>query len=114
VGAQTDAEPVVVRPACVRSVKQGKAGTDTLSPAGIEEVDVMRKLLFLVVLLVAGTIGLGFYLGWWRISNTANGEPGEKKYELNVDTNKIKTDTNTAKEKVGLAPGKNKASSQEK
>jgi hypothetical protein len=74
----------------------------------------MRKLLFFLLVLVAATVGLGFYLDWFRVSRSAETETGKESIELNIDTNKIKTDTRTAKEKIGISSEKTNASSEQK
>jgi hypothetical protein len=74
----------------------------------------MRRLLFFVLVLVAATIGLGFYLDWFRISNSREAETGQRKIEVSIDTKKIKTDTEKAKEKVGVSPAKAESPSEQK
>jgi hypothetical protein len=58
----------------------------------------MRRLLIVLVLVVAGVAGLGFYQGWWRLST---GETdGNAKIPVSVDREKIEQDKEKAKEKV--------------
>ena len=54
----------------------------------------MKRLLVVVVLLVAGIVGLGFYRGWFRFS-TDNTDPNVNA-TITVDKDKIQAD----KEKV--------------
>jgi hypothetical protein len=74
----------------------------------------MRKLLFFLLVLVVGTIGLGFYLDWFRISTSREAETGKRAIEVNIDTKKIKTDTETAKEKIGVPSAKAESPSEQK
>ena len=58
----------------------------------------MKRLLFVLVLLVVGAVGLGFYLGWWHFSSGgADGKPGAT---ITVDQDKIEADKKAAQEKV--------------
>jgi hypothetical protein len=51
-----------------------------------------------LVLVVAGVAGLGFYQGWWRLST--GGTDGNAKFPVTVDKEKIEQDKEKAKEKV--------------
>jgi uncharacterized protein YxeA len=58
----------------------------------------MKALLFVVVLLLVGVAGLGFYRGWFRISmDNTNHHPSAT---ITVDNNKIHEDEQKAKNKV--------------
>jgi hypothetical protein len=58
----------------------------------------MRRLLLVLVLLVAGVVGLGFYRGWFHLST---GEAdGKSNIPVTVDRDKIEQDKEKAKEKV--------------
>jgi preprotein translocase subunit SecF len=58
----------------------------------------MKTLLVLVVLLLAGIAGLGFYRGWFRLStNSADQKPSAT---ITVDKEKIHADEEQAREKV--------------
>jgi hypothetical protein len=63
-----------------------------------EEVFPMKRLLIVLVLLVAGVVGLGFYQGWFRVST--GGTDGKTNATFEVDQNKIEADKEKAKEKV--------------
>jgi hypothetical protein len=56
------------------------------------------KLLFLLVLLVAGFIGLGFYQGWFHLNTQS--DAGKTDVTLTVDKDKLSADQQRAKEKV--------------
>jgi len=58
----------------------------------------MKRLLVVVVLLVAGIVGLGFYRGWFRLS-TDNTDPNVNA-TITVDQHKIQADKEKAEEKV--------------
>ena len=58
----------------------------------------MRTLVFVVVVLLAGIAGVGFYRGWFGIStNSTDQKPSAT---ITVDKDKIHADEEMAKEKV--------------
>ena len=58
----------------------------------------MKRLMVVVVLLLAGVAGLGFYRGWFSLSTeNADHKPSAT---ITVDKDKIKEDEQSAKEKV--------------
>ena len=58
----------------------------------------MKTLLVVVVLLLVGIAGLGFYRGWFRLStNSTDQKPSAT---ITVDKDKIHADEKMAKEKV--------------
>ena len=58
----------------------------------------MRTLLVVVVLLLVGIAGLGFYRGWFHLStNSTDQKPSAT---ITVDKDKIHADQEMAKEKV--------------
>jgi hypothetical protein len=65
----------------------------------------MRKLLFVLLLLVVGVVALGFYRGWFSSEITHDPESGRNGVQFEVDQNKIKPDVEKAKEKIGGARG---------
>lgn len=58
----------------------------------------MKTLLVVVVLLLAGIAGLGFYQGWFRLST--DGTDQKPSATITVDKGKIHADKEKAKEKV--------------
>ena len=56
------------------------------------------SLLSLIVVLVALTIGLGFYMGWFQISSSS--ENNKPNISLTVDGNKLAADKNKAVDAV--------------
>jgi hypothetical protein len=58
----------------------------------------MKRLLIVLVLVVAGVIGLGFYQGWFRF--TTGGTDGKVNIPITVDREKIEQDKEKVKEKV--------------
>jgi hypothetical protein len=77
----------------------------------------MRRLLLVLVVLVAVALGVGYYRGWFQVSRGGGEEKASP--SITVDREKIKADTDKAKakaqeavqkakEKVGGAAGKEK------
>ena len=58
----------------------------------------MKTLLVVVVLLLAGIAGLGFYQGWFRLS--ADGSDQQPSATFTVDKDKIQADGEAAKDTV--------------
>jgi predicted negative regulator of RcsB-dependent stress response len=58
----------------------------------------MNRFLVVLLLLVAGVVGLGFYLGWFRFSTDSEGQ--KTNITITVDQEKIREDEEKAKEKV--------------
>jgi len=58
----------------------------------------MKRLFVLVVLLVAITAGLGFYLGWFHL--TTETTAGNTNITVTVDKDKIHDDKERAKDKA--------------
>jgi hypothetical protein len=58
----------------------------------------MRRLLIVLVLVVAAIVGVGFYQGWWRLST--GGTDGKANPPVTVDKEKIEQDKERAKEKL--------------
>ena len=59
----------------------------------------MRKLLFALLLLAAGVVALGVYLGWFHFS-TGGKDSGKIDANLTIDSEKIKADAEKAREKA--------------
>jgi hypothetical protein len=58
----------------------------------------MNRFLIAVVLIVACTLGLGYYLGWFSFESESNG--GKSHIQLTVDQTKIQHDEKTVVDKV--------------
>jgi hypothetical protein len=69
-------------------------------------VGIPRKVLFFRPVLVAAALGLGFHLDWFRISTSCDTDTAQTGVEVDIDTNKIKTDTNTARKKFRISSEK--------
>ena len=54
----------------------------------------MTRLLFVLVLVGASAVGLGFYLGWFHIGS--DNADGKSNVTLSVDTDKFQEDRKTA------------------
>jgi hypothetical protein len=59
---------------------------------------MMNRLLVVLVLVVAGIVGLGFYQGWFHVASDGGG--GESNITFTVDTDKMHEDKDKAMEKV--------------
>jgi len=58
----------------------------------------MNRLFAVLLLLVVAVVGLGFYLGWFRVSTDSEGQ--KTNIKITVDKDKIRKDEEKAKEKV--------------
>jgi hypothetical protein len=58
----------------------------------------MRRLLIVLVLVVAGVVGLAFYQGWFPLST--GGPDGKANVPVTADREKIEQDKEEAKQKV--------------
>src|SRR5581483_4862309 len=58
----------------------------------------MKAFLVVLVLLVAGVVGLGFYQGWFHLGSDK--ADGESNVTLSVDTDKFQEDRKTAMAEV--------------
>ena len=58
----------------------------------------MKGMIFVLVLLVAGVVGLGFYMGWFQVSSGSDGNKAS--ITLSVDKDKIQEDKDKAVNKV--------------
>jgi cytoskeletal protein RodZ len=58
----------------------------------------MKALLVIVVVLLVGIAGFGFYQGWFRVST--EGTEQQPSATITVDKDKIRADETSAKEKV--------------
>ena len=65
----------------------------------------MRNLLALFGLLVLGFAGIGWYMGWYKLSFTHNSD-GNLEIRTNVDTKKVGTDSTDALKNLGAVIGK--------
>jgi hypothetical protein len=63
----------------------------------------VRKLLLVLLLLVAGVVGLGFYRDWFTFSTSSDPETGKAGVHLGVDPDKMKSDAETARKKISDA-----------
>lgn len=62
----------------------------------------MKRLFVVLALLVVGAVAIGFYRGWFTVSNSA---PVAGSHDVNVnlatDSDKLKEDIQTVKDKAG-------------
>jgi hypothetical protein len=59
----------------------------------------MRNLLALGALALLVFLGLGWYLGWYRIQSTPTAD-GHRQINIDLNTNKIKTDVSKGEQEV--------------
>jgi hypothetical protein len=59
----------------------------------------MKRIVFLLVLLVAVVGGVGFYLGWFTLTTQTTAD-GKSNVTVTVDKDKIKEDKEKAKDKA--------------
>jgi hypothetical protein len=64
----------------------------------------MRNLLALFGLLVVGFAGIGWHMGWYKLSFT-RGTDGNLEIKTDVDTKKVETDSTDALKNLGTAIG---------
>ena len=62
----------------------------------------MRKLLFVLLVLVAAVVALAYYRGWLIFEKTSDPETGRQGVKLEIDRNKITPDIDKAKQKLGV------------
>jgi hypothetical protein len=67
-------------------------------PCGPIEEKMMKSLIVVLILFVAGVVGLGFYLGWFHFGSDR--ADGKDNLTLTVDEGKFKEDKKTAMEKM--------------
>jgi hypothetical protein len=63
----------------------------------------MRKLLFVLLVLVAGVIALGFYRGWFSSATVHDAESGRQGVQFEIDQTKITSDIDKVKRTTGGA-----------
>ena len=59
----------------------------------------MGRFLFVLVLLAAGVIALGYYMGWFNVSTTRD-PGGQTNIKVNIDEKRIASDADRATDKV--------------
>lgn len=60
----------------------------------------MRNLLALFALMLLTTIGLGWYLGWYKVSSQPASVPGQHSVQIDIDTTKIGADLQNGEQKI--------------
>ena len=60
----------------------------------------MRRVLFVLLLLVVGFVGLGFYRGWFSFATSRAPQSGPQEVKLWVDQEQMKTDLQKFKQKI--------------
>jgi len=63
----------------------------------------MRKLLFVLVVVVLLLVGLGFYREWFHFGTISNPETGQSGVQMTIDQDKMKADVEKARQQVSPA-----------
>lgn len=66
-----------------------------LERANKDEEDLMLKVLGVLLLVIVGVAGLGFYLGWFNVK-----QDGRDNITINVNETKIKEDEEKVKKRI--------------
>jgi hypothetical protein len=61
----------------------------------------MRLFVFVLLLLVAGVVGFGFYRGWFSFKASHDPETGRDEIKFEIDRKKIEPDIDKIKQKIG-------------
>jgi hypothetical protein len=68
-------------------------------PSGIPRRQIMRNLLALAGLAVVTVVGVGWYLGWYKVQDSPTPD-GHHHIQIDVDANKVKSDVNKGESKI--------------
>jgi hypothetical protein len=60
----------------------------------------MRNLLALFAVALLSIVGVGWYLGWYKVGSQPASVPGQHRVNIDIDTNKIGTDLQKGEEKL--------------
>jgi hypothetical protein len=60
----------------------------------------VRKILIVLLLLVAAGIGFGFYRGWFSFGSSSDSETGKTDYQFRIDRDKMKSDYEKARQRI--------------
>jgi hypothetical protein len=55
-----------------------------------------------LVLLVVAVVGLGWYLKWFSLATSRDAETGQREVKIQIDSDKMKSDADKARQKVGV------------
>ena len=66
----------------------------------------MKRFRPLLILLAVIVVGLGFYRGWFTVSGSREAVSHKVDVNLTVDTDKVKADAETVKDKAKELTGK--------
>ena len=73
--------------------------SDFQKEAWFTPCSIMRNLLAMAGLASVIFLGLGWYLGWYKIQN-ASSPDGHRHIQIDVDTNKVKSDVGKGEAKI--------------
>jgi hypothetical protein len=54
-----------------------------------------------LLLLVVAVVGLGWYLKWFSFATSRDAETGQREVKFQIDSDKMKSDADKARQKVG-------------
>ncbi len=60
----------------------------------------MKTLVQLIVVVAIVVVGVGFYRGWFTVTNDREAENNNVEVKLTVDTDKVKQDTDAVKDGI--------------
>jgi hypothetical protein len=60
----------------------------------------MRNMLALFAAALLTVIGLGWYLGWYKVSSQPASVPGQHEVQIHIDTHKISDDLEKGEKKI--------------
>jgi hypothetical protein len=61
----------------------------------------MGKVILVLLLIVVVVAAVGFYMDWFHFRTTTDTESGKVKGTFEIDKNKIKSDAEKARQKLG-------------
>ncbi len=62
--------------------------------------NMFATLVIILVLLVVGVAGLGYYRGWFQVGKTSDPETGQTEIKLRIDKDKVTADVEKARQQV--------------
>jgi hypothetical protein len=65
-----------------------------------EERSAMRNMLALFGAALLTVVGVGWYLGWYKVSSQPASVPGQHSVKIDIKTDKINTDLQTGERKI--------------
>ncbi|HEY7331306.1 MAG TPA: hypothetical protein VH592_26970 [Gemmataceae bacterium] len=60
----------------------------------------MRNMLALFGAALLTVVGVGWYLGWYKVRNQPASVPGQHSVNIDIDTNKVRSDLEQGEQKI--------------